>query len=198
MTQVRQTVEEQQSMQPKFQATAKKHSLDAIETTVILNNRCLRRLHLFVVRRVIQNVFLSPFERFVRRMIMLEYCPIRSGQCSPCRITGSRQPQNWRCGIQACVAQPKIRVNIQREVPHLRPDQRLLTLTDESNYSDGIFATVFVDQFTIPFVHMQIFVQILEDDDTVTAFVQIREHRQTLSCHFGFVPAKNWIKKRMN
>lgn len=48
---------------------------------------------------------------------------------------------------------------------------------EKSQYADPVFPTVLVQQLSVPFVHVQIPVVILEYDDGISTFVQIRQRR---------------------
>jgi hypothetical protein len=75
----------------------------------------------------------------------------------------------------------------QRKSFELRPDQGLLFRRYKSYHPDEILAAVLVQQLPVPLVHLQVLVEVLEDDHAVAALVQVGQHREALPGHFHFI-----------
>jgi hypothetical protein len=78
----------------------------------------------------------------------------------------------------------------QRKSFELRPDQGLLFRRYKSYHPDEILAAVLVQQLPVPLVHLQVLVEVLEDDHAVAALVQVGQHREALPGHFHFIPER--------
>lgn len=68
-------------------------------------------------------------------------------------------------------------MQVQRKSFDLDAGHVVVGRWEKSQYADPVFSTVFVQQLSVPFVHVQIPVVILEYDDGISAFVQIRQRR---------------------
>jgi hypothetical protein len=75
----------------------------------------------------------------------------------------------------------------QRKSFELRPDQGLLFRRYKSYHPDEILAAVLVQQLPVPLVHLQVLIEVLEDDHAVAALVQVGQHREALPGDFHFI-----------
>lgn len=83
----------------------------------------------------------------------------------------------------------------ERQPSQLGSHELLLRSQQEADDPDRIFATIFVEKFPVPFVHVQVLLEIFEHDDAIFAFVQIREDWQRLAGDFDFVSETGGNKK---
>lgn len=84
--------------------------------------------------------------------------------------------------------QSKISVHEQGEALELCADEALLAGRRETHDANRVFPAIFVQQLAVPFVHLQVLVQVLEYQHPVTAFVEVRQHRQGFAGNLQFVP----------
>jgi len=68
-------------------------------------------------------------------------------------------------------------VQVQRKPFDLDAGHVAVGWREKSQYADAVFPTILVQQLSVPFVHVQVPVVILEHDDGISAFVQIRQRR---------------------
>lgn len=69
----------------------------------------------------------------------------------------------------------EFRVHVQRKPFDLNADHVTVGGWKESQYADSVLPAIFVQQLSVPFVHVQVPVIVLEHDDWISTFVQIRE-----------------------
>lgn len=84
------------------------------------------------------------------------------------------------------VSKGHIRVNRQWEAFQLKAKNLLLTRREEANDPNPIFAAVLVQQLTIPFVHVHVFLQVFKHNHGKLAFVQIGQQWQAFARYFYF------------
>ena len=72
---------------------------------------------------------------------------------------------------------------------------RHTTHDDDSIQFYLILAAVFIQELSIPFIHGQVAIQILKDDDSIFALVAICQDGKRFSHYFYFVPIFFYLKK---
>lgn len=92
--QVRQRVEEQQSVQPELEPGAEQHPGYAVVRAAVLHDR--GQWNVFVVRRGAERVVASPGDRFVRRVVRGEHGPVVTRQRSLVHATSPGHSQHRR------------------------------------------------------------------------------------------------------
>lgn len=81
----------------------------------------------------------------------------------------------WAFIVVYTYSEREFRVHVQREPFDLNADHMTVGGREESQYADPVLPAILVQQLSVPFVHVQVTIVVLEHDDRISTFVQIRE-----------------------
>lgn len=86
------------------------------------------------------------------------------------------------------VAQRDMRFELQREPGQDVGLAAVFARRQKADDADAVLAAVLIQQLAVPLVHLDVFVQILEDDHRKLALIQVGQQRETLAANFHFEP----------
>lgn len=79
-------------------------------------------------------------------------------------------------------------MDVEGKASELDVHLTLLGAQEEADHTDTVLSTVLVQQLSVPLVHLEVLMEVLEHYHSIAAFVQVRQDWQRLARHFNFVP----------